>query len=57
MYGSYPEITISLRYMSAKIQRAKTFFSAPPKKNNWPLSYEELVDISQDILNSNAKEN
>lgn len=55
MYGSYPEITISMRYMAAKIQRTKTFFSSPPKKNNWPLSYEELIDISEDILN--AKKN
>ena len=32
MYGSYPEITISMRFMQAKIQRVKTFFTSPPKK-------------------------
>jgi MoaA/NifB/PqqE/SkfB family radical SAM enzyme len=55
MYGSYPEISISMRYMAAKIQRTKTFFTTPPKKDNWPVSYEELLEISENILN--AKKN
>ena len=48
MYGSYPEITISMRYMAATLQRIKTF-SRKTTKSNWPLSYEELIDIAHDI--------
>jgi MoaA/NifB/PqqE/SkfB family radical SAM enzyme len=48
MYGSYPEITISMRYMAAKIQRVKTFLTSPPPKN-WPLSYEELLTLAEKI--------
>ena len=47
MYGSYPEITISMRYMAATLQRIKTFSRKQQKK--WPLSYEELIDIAHDI--------
>jgi MoaA/NifB/PqqE/SkfB family radical SAM enzyme len=50
MYGSYPEITISMRYMAAKIQRLKTFFTSPPEKN-WPLSYEDLLSSAEKIRN------
>ena len=45
MYGSYPEITISMRFLAAKIQRIKTFFISPPEKN-WPISYEKLIEIA-----------
>ncbi len=48
MYGSYPEITISMRYLAAKFQRVRTFFTAPPKKN-WPVSYEQLLTIADRI--------
>jgi MoaA/NifB/PqqE/SkfB family radical SAM enzyme len=48
MYGSYPEITISMRFLAAKIQRVKTFFTSAPVKN-WPLSYERLLEIAQAI--------
>lgn len=48
MYGSYPEITISMRYMAATLQRIKTF-SRKTTKSNWPLSYEELIEIAHDI--------
>ena len=50
MYGSYPEMTISMRYMAAKIQRVGTFFTSPPEKN-WPLSYEYLLETAQRIRN------
>ncbi len=43
MYGSYPEMTISMRYMAAKIQRVKTFLTNPPEKK-WPLTYEEMLE-------------
>ena len=44
----YPEITISMRYMAAKIQRLKTFFTSPPQKK-WPLTYEDLLSIAEKI--------
>ena len=46
MYGSYPEMTISMRFMAAKLQRLQTFFTASPAKDNWPLSYADLLEIA-----------
>lgn len=48
MYGSYPEMTISMRYLAAKLQRVQTFLTSPPAKN-WPLSYEQLLTIAERI--------
>lgn len=48
MYGSYPEMTISMRFMAAKLQRIQTFLTKPPAKN-WPFEYEELLDIANEI--------
>ena len=48
MYGSYPEMTISMRFMAAKLQRVGTFLTAPPQKN-WPLSYEQLLGLAEKI--------
>jgi MoaA/NifB/PqqE/SkfB family radical SAM enzyme len=48
MYGSYPEMSISMRFMFAKIQRIKTFFITPPEKK-WPISYEKLIEIAVEI--------
>ncbi len=48
MYGSYPEMTVSMRFLAAKIQRVKTFITSPPDKN-WPLSYEELLELAESI--------
>ena len=48
MYGSYPEMSIAMRFMAAKLQRVKIFFAAPPEKN-WPVSYEHLLDIAERI--------
>lgn len=48
MYGSYPEMTISMRFMAAKLQRVRTFFTSPPAKN-WPLTYEQLLDLAEQI--------
>ena len=50
MYGSYPEMTISMRFMAAKIQRVGTFLTSPPEKN-WPLSYEDLLSKAESIRN------
>jgi len=50
MYGSYPEITISMRFLAAKLQRTKTFLTSPPEKK-WPFTYEELLEKAERILN------
>jgi len=34
MYGSYPEMTISMRFLAAKLQRVKTFLTSPPEKKH-----------------------
>ena len=49
MYGSYPEITITARYLQAFIERIKYFNFKPPKIKK--LSSEELQSIAVDILN------
>lgn len=51
MYGSYPEMTIAMRFLQAKLQRVRTFFTAPPEKTGWPLSYEQLIEIADRIRN------
>lgn len=48
MYGSYPEITISMRYLKTTLERISTFFSSPPKKE-WPYSYEYLIEKAKEI--------
>lgn len=48
MYGSYPEMTIAMRFMAAKLQRVRTFFTSPPVKN-WPLTYEQLIELAEEI--------
>lgn len=48
MYGSYPEMTISMRFMQAKLQRLRTFFTAPPKKP-WPVSFERMLTVAKHI--------
>jgi MoaA/NifB/PqqE/SkfB family radical SAM enzyme len=54
MYGSYPEMTISMRFMAAKIQRVQTFMTAPPEKK-WPFTYEELLSIAEEIRNEDRE--
>jgi hypothetical protein len=48
MYGSYPEMTIAMRYMAAKLERIKTFITSPPEKK-WPLTYDEMISIAEKI--------
>ena len=45
MYGSYPEITISSRFLSAQIQRFNTFFISK-KKKSWPLNYDNVISLA-----------
>ena len=49
MYGSYPEVTITARYMSAFIERARYFNIKTPKLKKY--SKAQLQDIANDILN------
>jgi MoaA/NifB/PqqE/SkfB family radical SAM enzyme len=49
MYGSYPEMSISMRFLAAKLQRIQTFFTRPPEKP-WPFEYEELIEICHSII-------
>jgi MoaA/NifB/PqqE/SkfB family radical SAM enzyme len=50
MYGSYPEMTIAMRFLQAKIDRVKLFLAAPPEKK-WPFTCEELLAIAERIRN------
>jgi MoaA/NifB/PqqE/SkfB family radical SAM enzyme len=54
MYGSYPEMTISMRFMKAKLQRIGTFMASPPEKN-WPLTYDELLSLAEKISNEDRQ--
>ncbi len=42
MYGSYPEMTISMRFLAATLDRIKLFVTSPPVRN-WPLTYEQIL--------------
>ncbi|MDO8541471.1 MAG: radical SAM protein [Opitutaceae bacterium] len=48
MYGSYPEMTIAMRYLRAKIERMKLFLLSPPAKR-WPVTYEQLHAAAERI--------
>lgn len=48
MFGSYPEMTIAMRYLAAKWDRVKLFLAAPPEKP-WPVSYEQMLAIAERI--------
>lgn len=56
MYGSYPEITISLRFWKASWQRLKTFYVNPPLKK-WPISYERMLKYASEIRSQNTSNN
>ena len=42
-----------MRFLAAKIQRAKTFFDPRKQSKNWPLSYEDLLSIAERIQKDN----
>lgn len=48
MYGSYPEMTIAMRYLAATLSRVRTFLTAPPAKP-WPVTLEEMTSIAERI--------
>lgn len=45
MYGSFPEITISARYLAAQLDRIPIFFTKP-KEKKWPVSYEKMISLA-----------
>jgi MoaA/NifB/PqqE/SkfB family radical SAM enzyme len=49
MYGSFPEISISMRQLRTKLQRIRTFMTAPIDKSAWPLTYNDLLDTAASI--------
>jgi hypothetical protein len=53
MYGSYPEMTIAMRFNKAKLQRIETFFTKPPEKP-WPLTYEQLIKKAEETLRAES---
>lgn len=57
MYGSYPEMTISMRYAAAMVQRFRTFLATPVKKDVWPLSEDALLDIVREIQRGTGRPN
>jgi MoaA/NifB/PqqE/SkfB family radical SAM enzyme len=48
MYGSYPEMTIAMRFLAAKFERVKLFLTSPPEKK-WPVSFDEILQIAERI--------
>jgi len=48
MYGSYPEMTIAMRFLRATLQRTKNFLTAPPKKP-WPITGKQALEVIEDI--------
>ena len=49
MYGSYPEITITARYLSAFLERVKYFSISSPKLKKVDSNY--LQNLASEILN------
>jgi MoaA/NifB/PqqE/SkfB family radical SAM enzyme len=54
MYGSYPEMTISMRFLAATLQRLGTFVTAPPPKP-WPLSAAEVTATAERFRHAAAR--
>jgi hypothetical protein len=51
MYGSYPEITVTARYLKPLINRFLYFNKNTPKLQK--LSTEEMIDIAKNIYDKN----
>lgn len=54
MYGSYPEITISMRFFHAKLQRFLIFMK-PKWEKKWPILYNELLAKTEKIRKFHKK--
>ena len=48
MYGSYPEMTIAMRYFRATVQRIGNFLTKPASKP-WPISDDKLFELARNI--------
>jgi molybdenum cofactor biosynthesis enzyme MoaA len=46
MYGSFPEITISARYLRPLLQRASLFMRGGLHRQLAPMRYEEMIDLA-----------
>lgn len=46
LFGSFPEITIAMRFWRAKMQRLGNFLAAPVRKTGWPLTYERVLEMA-----------
>ena len=53
LYGSFPEITVSMRYLKPKLRRARLFL-APSPKRPWPVSEERMVEIAERLRGGEA---
>ncbi len=49
MYGSYPEITIAIRFLHVALERSRLFMKALRPKN-WPFSYDQLIQTAHNIV-------
>lgn len=54
MYGSYPEISISARYLRPMLQRGALFLRKSSGKKLNPISYEELIDLARHFSSGTA---
>ena len=58
MYGSFPEISISARFVRPMLQRAALFMRGGPRRRLVPMSAEELADLAvttrRDVVGSAA---
>ena len=54
MYGSYPEISISTRYIHAQLERIP-IFSTKPKEKNWPISSEKIFELLKNIVRHSSQ--
>lgn len=54
MFGSFPEITITARYLQATLERAKVFLTTQPKRP-WPITVDALEEIAADIRSTHAQ--
>ena len=52
LYGSYPEVTITARYLSAFIERMKYFSLKTPKLKK--VDYNYLQNLASEILNEQS---
>ena len=52
MYGSYPEITLSARFIKPLLHRTKLFLKSSVKHRK--LNYQELLEIAQDVTLSHS---